>query len=314
MWLALPGPLGGHNWQPMSFSPKTNLVYIPAHDVPFGYLDQKDFVAHPLGFNVGINAEASSMPQDPAVKTPTLALYRGYLKAWDPVAQKEAWSIEHPGGWNGGVLSTAGNLVFQGNSAGFFVAYDATNGQKLWSFSAQTGVIAAPMSYAVGGQQYVAIVAGWGGAYAITGGDIAHKGSLAVNRSRVLAFRLGANAKLPDAPPPPEVKAPTPPFGTDADVAAGKTQYHTYCNVCHGDAAVGAGVTPDLRWSDVNKIADRWQKIVLDGVRTNQGMVGFAKVLTPAQADTIRAYVVFRANESYKEQAAAKAAATSPSP
>jgi alcohol dehydrogenase (cytochrome c)/quinohemoprotein ethanol dehydrogenase len=314
MWIALPGPIGGHNWQPMSFSPKTKLVYIPAHDVPFGYMDDKNFAPRPIGTNVGVDFAATSLPQDPTMKTQFMGAYRGYLKAWDPVAQKEVWNVEHTSGWNGGVLSTAGNLVFQGTAAGELVAFDASNGTKLWSYSVQTGVIAAPMTYAVGGQQYVAIVVGWGGAYALAEGEIARKGALAVNRSRVLAFRLGGSAKLPDPPPPPPAPAEPPPsFGDEATVAQGKASYHSYCMLCHGDAVVGGGVIPDLRWSSISKESARWQKIVLEGARSSQGMVAFSKVLKPAEAEAIRAYVVFRANESFKE-AAAQATPTSAPP
>jgi quinohemoprotein ethanol dehydrogenase len=305
VWMALPGPYGAHNWQPMSFSPQTKLVYIPAQDAPFAYLDDKTYAPRPVGFNVGIDTFTVSMPQDPTVKAQTIAAYHGYLKAWDPVAQKEAWSVEHPGAWNGGVLSTAGGLVFQGNAAGLFAAYDARNGSRLWSFSAQTGVIAAPMTYAVGGEQYVAIVAGWGGVYPLTAGDIALKGSLPVNRSRVLAFRLGGTAKLPDPPAPPGIKPPPARFGDEATITQGKLFYVGFCATCHGDAVVAAGVTPDLRWTEANQSPERWKKIVLDGARTEQGMIGFAQVMTPEQAEAVRAYVVARANDSYKDAAAA---------
>src|SRR5580704_12256450 len=202
-WFAMPGPLGSHNWQPMSFSPQTHLVYIPAQDIPFAYGDPKTFTANPLAFNTGIDPSILGMPEDPKVKAQVLASVRGYLKAWDPVTQKEVWRVEQPGAWNGGVLSTAGGLVFEGNAAGTFNAYSADKGAPLWSFAAQTGVIAAPMSYAVGGQQYVAVVVGWGGTFALAGGEVARKGTLAQNRSRVLAFRIGGTAKLPPPSPPP---------------------------------------------------------------------------------------------------------------
>ena len=166
-------------------------MYIPTRDTPFAYMDNPTFAPHSLGFNVGINPLAASMPQDPAVKAQILAGVRGYLKAWDPVAQKEAWHVEQPGAWNGGVLSTAGGLVFQGNSAGEFNAYNASNGATLWSFAAQAGVIAAPIAYAIGNQQFVAIVVGWGGTYPLAGGDLARKGGPVYNKSRVLSFCLG---------------------------------------------------------------------------------------------------------------------------
>ena len=200
------------------------------------------------------------------------------------------------------MLSTAGGLVFEGNAAGTFNAYSADKGEALWSFPAQTGIIAAPMSYAVGGQQYVAVVVGWGGSYPLAFGEIAHKGSLPVNRSRVLAFRLGATAQLPPMPPMP---APPKPPERLADMAkalpTGKLVYTAYCSVCHGDSAVGAGVVADLRWSPMLASADLWRSVVLDGSRTQNGMVSFAPVLSPQLAEIVRAYVVSRANDTFPE-------------
>jgi PQQ-dependent dehydrogenase (methanol/ethanol family) len=298
-WLAMPGPFGAHNWQPMSFSPETHLVYIPAQDVPFAYGNPKTFAPNPLAFNTGIDPSIIGMPEDMRAKAQVLASVRGYLKAWDPVTQKEVWRVEQPGAWNGGVLSTAGGLVFEGNSAGAFNAYSADKGAPLWSFAAQTGVIAAPIAYAVGGQQYVAVVVGWGGVFPLAGGEVARKGSLSQNRSRVLAFRLGGTAKLPPPSPPPVPPKPPERFGDATKLPIGKAIYQGYCNVCHGDSAVGAGVLPDLRWSPLLSSADAWRSVVLDGSRSKTGMVSFAQVLTPDLAELVRSYVVARANDTY---------------
>src|SRR6187431_930147 len=142
--LVAPGPYGAHNWHPMSFSPQTGLVYLPAQELAMAYLHDPKFKDRPLGFNIGIDATAVMMPEDPQIRAAALATVKGSLKAWDPVTQTVKWSVEHPGAWNGGVLSTAGNLVFQGNVGGEFAAYNASDGTKLWSFPAQTGVVAAP--------------------------------------------------------------------------------------------------------------------------------------------------------------------------
>src|SRR6201999_283654 len=156
--------------------------------------------------------------------------------------------VQHEGAWNGGVLSTAGGLVFQGNMGGEFAAYGARDGAALWTYPVQTGVIAAPMTYSVGGTQYVAIVVGAGGAYPLTGGEVARKGALAVNRSRVLAFRIGGTAQLP-APQLSAKQEPKPParFGEEATIKQGFALYAHYCTTCHGDSVVGGGVVPDLR-------------------------------------------------------------------
>ena len=305
-WFAMPGPLGSHNWQPMSYSPQTHLVYIPAQDIPFAYAAPKTFTPDPMAFNSGIDPMAASMPDDPKVKAQVLASVRGYLKAWDPATQKEVWRVEQPGAWNGGVLSTAGGLVFEGNAAGSFSAYSADKGTALWSFAAQAGIIAAPMSYSVGGQQYVAVVVGWGGSYPLVGGEMARKGSLPQNRSRVLAFRLGAGEKLPPLPPLPVPPKPPARFADASKLPIGKLVYQGYCSVCHGDAAVGAGVLPDLRWSPLLPSAEAWRGVVLEGSRKANGMVSFAQVLTPALAELVRAFVVARANDTYADTLAAQ--------
>jgi quinohemoprotein ethanol dehydrogenase len=300
-WFALPGPLGSHNWQPMSFSPQTHLVYIPVHDVPFAYGDPKAFAPDPIAFNSGIDPSIIAIPEDPRAKAELLASVHGYLKAWNPATQKEVWRVEQAGAWNGGVLSTAGGLVFEGNGAGTFNAYSADKGAPLWSFAAQTGIVAAPISYAVGGHQYIAVVVGSGGTFPLAFGDIARKGAIAQNRSRVLAFRLGVTAQLPAPPPVPPPPKPPERFGDAAKLPIGKLVFESYCNVCHGDSAVGAGVLPDLRWSPTLATADTWRSVVLDGSRTQNGMVSFAPVLTSELAELVRAYVVARANETYAE-------------
>jgi quinohemoprotein ethanol dehydrogenase len=317
-WFAMPGPYGAHNWQPMSYSHATNYVYIPVIEAPFAYVDDPNFKPNSFGWNLGINQGATAMPTDPATKGYVLGMTKGSLKAWDPVAQKEVWKVDHSGMWNGGVLSTAGGLVFQGTSDGAFSAYDARNGSRLWSFAAQAGILAAPMTYSLGGQQYVAVVVGWGGTAPLSGGEMATKGALEANKSRVLSFKLGGTAQLLAAAPAPVPQtAPIPRFGDAATNQLGLALYHTHCSVCHGNSAVmAAGVLPDLRWSKALTSAESWKRVVLDGVLENNGMVSFAKVLTPEQAEAVRAYTVSRANDTFpgapKTAAAPKAAAPAP--
>jgi len=298
-WFAMPGPVGAHNWQPMSYDPETHLVYVPVHDIPFAYGDPKTFTPNPFGWNIGIDIGVVGMPADPKAKAQVLASVRGYLKAWDPATQKEAWRVEQPGAWNGGVLSTAGGLVFQGNSAGEINAYSADKGAKLWSFQAQTGVIAAPITYAVGGQQYMAVVVGAGGTVPLAAGEVALKGAHAVGRSRVLAFRLGGAAALPAPPPVPPPPKPPARFAPEKMLPMGKMVYQGYCSVCHGDSAVGGGVLPDLRWVTELGSPEAWRSVVLDGSHAKNGMVSFAQLMTPDLAELVRGYVVDRANETY---------------
>lgn len=298
MWLNMPGAIGGHSWQPQSYSKATGYLYIPANIAVFPYKADKTWKPSAIGFQTATDAAAVALPAIPAVRAKFRAESTGALIAWDVAAQKQAWRVDLPSPWNGGVLSTAGNLVFQGNAEGQFVAYSADKGEKLWSFGTQTGVIAAPMTYTIGGQQYVAVLAGWGGVWDIATGVLANKGGATHNISRLLVFRLGASGQLPAAPPPAKmVLDPPPPFGTPQQIAAGAAHYGRYCAVCHGDAAVSGDLNPDLRHSGLIGSAQGLRLVVLGGQLHSAGMVSFKAALTAADAEAIRAYLVHRANE-----------------
>src|SRR5262249_9807578 len=188
------------NWQPMAFNPQTRLVYIPAQEMDFDFVLDKTYQRSPVSFNIGIALDAAPPPSEPAAKKAAWDALKGYLLAWDPIHQHAVWRAPHPGPWNGGVMTTAGNLVAEGDAAGNFALYRADNGQELWSMPVQTGIIAGPMTYEVDGQQYVAVLAGWGGGYAVTGGELLRKSGNERNISRVLAFKLDGSAKLPALP------------------------------------------------------------------------------------------------------------------
>src|SRR5262245_57896593 len=298
--LVVPGPLGAHSWQPMSYSPSTGFVYIPVQDLGFPYKSPENFQSKRLAANYGIDVVAAGMPQDPAIKKMIIDSVKGRLVAWDPVQQKQVWSVERMGPWNGGVLSTAGNLVFQGTASGDFEACHADNGEKVWSFRAQTGVIAGPISYSVNGQQYVAVLAGWGCVFPLVAGEVAFKSGRVRNISRVLAFKLGGKTTLPPFADLEELPL-NPPRTTAAaeTLKNGEALYQRYCASCHGDVAVGGGVLPDLRHSNTLG-TDQWFSVVLDGVRKQNGMVSFAKELSRKDVSDIREYVIKRANDSKK--------------
>ncbi|WP_333838808.1 PQQ-dependent dehydrogenase, methanol/ethanol family [Novosphingobium sp.] len=297
-FIGMPGAGGAHSWQPQSFSPRTGLLYIPANVAGFPYAAAKDWKSSAIGFQTGIDGYSTAMPPIPEVQAGAMAGTTGALIAWDPVANKAAWKVDQVSPWNGGILSTAGNLVFQGNAQGQFVAYSADKGQKLWSFEAQSGIIAAPMTYSIGGEQYVAVMVGWGGVWDVATGILAHKGGASRNISRLLVFKLGAKGQLP-APPPSNAGPLDPPplTGTPQQVAHGGALYGRYCNVCHGDAAVAGGVNPDLRHSGAIGSAEGLKMIVLDGALHEAGMVSFKSVLTADDAEAIRQYLISRANE-----------------
>lgn len=289
----LPGPLGGHNWHPMSFSKQTGLVYIPALEIPFAYGNEPRFSYTEGRWNLAIDPLANMPTEDQALDDRIDGLLRGHISAWDPVKQEEVWRVQHAGSWNGGILSTGGNLVFQGTSHGQLVAYQADTGETLWSSPAQTGIVAPPVSYTVDGEQYVTVVAGWGGAFPLVAGGAAEKIGQK-HRGRILTYKLGGQAELPpiepeDALPPiPEHQA------TQEETLAGKSAYHTYCGVCHGPGLHAGGVISDLRHMGEEKHG-LFKDIVLGGIFKTVGMVSFADVLDEEEVENIQAYVLDQA-------------------
>ncbi len=293
----VPGPLGAHSWQPMSYNPLTGLVYIPVNDVGFKYKSPQHFEFKKLAANYGVDVVAAGMPQDPKLKKTILDTVKGKLVAWDPVQQKPAWVVEQAGPWNGGVLSTAGNLVFEGTASGKFEAYGADSGKKVWSFPAQTGVMAGPVSYTVNGEQYIAVLAGWGGVFPLATGEVSWKSGRVRNVSRMLAFKLGGKAMLPPLPEVEEpVLSPPPSRASAGSIHNGEALFQRYCASCHGDVAVSGGVLPDLRYSGMLG-GDQWFYVVLNGALKSNGMVSFSSELSRKDAAAIRDYVIFRANQ-----------------
>jgi len=298
--LVMPGPLGGHNWHPMAFHPDENLVYIPAFEAATVYAPEANWKPdRARGFNVGFDLGAGDLPPDMGFRRQIYDTVKGKLMAWDPVAQKARWVVEHPGPWNGGILATGGNLVFQGNSSSEFAAYNAATGDKLWSFAAQTGVVAPPITYSVDGEQYIAVLAGWGGAYAITAdGHLINDQGPVRNVSRLLVFKLGGEAQLPPEQELVMLPLDPPPSRADAEtIALGKAKYARYCAVCHAPAAVGSTELPDLRRSGALGNRQAWKAVVHEGILKDNGMVSFAPSLSVEEVEAVRAYVIQRANE-----------------
>ena len=289
-------PNGVHTWHSMSFSPQTGLVYIPIHSSDFVYGHDPRFKPQMMGTNLGIDF-LGNVPANAKAAAEALASAQGRLIAWDPVAQKEVWRVERAGPANGGALSTAGGLVFQGTGMGEFTALDAATGATLWSSQAHTGIMAAPISYQVDGKQYVAIMVGSGGSWGMIGGDANIKGNNLPNISRLLVFGLGGTATLPPPPPRPErTLSPPPSTASAATISAGAAAFGAYCGNCHGAGAISLGILPDLRYSKALHSADTWRSIVVDGTLEDNGMASFATVLDAQGAEAIRAFVIAQAN------------------
>ncbi len=293
--LQSPAFLGGHNWHPMSYNPETGLVYFPAQEMSFPYLADDNFDVKTLAVNLGVDTSAARLPDDPAVIAAVQESTRGHLSAWNPVTQQEVWRVQYPGPWNGGVLSTAGGLVFQGTAAGYLKAYDVDNGNELWQFPAQTGIVAPPVSFEVDGEQYITVMAGWGGIFPIITGPLALSSGPTRNVSRVLTFKLDGTAELPESD---FVPAQLPDFTAisidDGLAETGFSVYDRFCGGCHGAGAVGSGVIPDLRYSALVASSDAWAAVVRDGVLSDRGMVGFSAELSADDAEAVRHYILTR--------------------
>ena len=295
----LPSSFGAHNWQPMSFSPKTGLIYIPGQEVPGVYGTDDKFAFAPGQWNRATDTKLDSLPLDPKARAAMRNSMHGELIAWDPVAQKEVWRATHNDPWNGGTLATAGNLVFQGTANGHFAAYDAANGKPLWTTDTNTATLAGPISYTVDGEQYVAVGAGFGSVFYLAAGFAVDKMGTPDN-GRILVYKLGGTATLPK-PNLTRIDMPKPPTATAASdiVVAGHAKFNRYCLVCHGYNAISGGVIPDLRYSPLIGSAAGFKDVVLGGSRKDAGMVSFAKVLKDEDAEAIRAYVITEANAGY---------------
>ncbi len=275
-FIDLPSSLGAHSWHPMSYSPRTGLVYIPAMQRPAVYGQDPGFK-----LTSGRWATAVMRPKVDTELPPTW----GALIAWDPLRQAEVWRVPQGDMWNGGTLATTTDLVFAGSGHGEFNAYSAIDGKKLWGFDAQTGVIAGPMSYSVNGEQYVAVMAGNGGAYSLAA-KIMNQPQRVQPLGRVLVFKLDGKTKLPPndlvlAPP-----NPAPDSFSPQQITAGEKLYAGTCRICHGGS-----VLPDLRRTAALSDKETWNSIVIGGALSSQGMVSFARWLKPEEAEAIRAYM-----------------------
>jgi quinohemoprotein ethanol dehydrogenase len=266
----------------MSFSPRTGLVYIPTMQAGahFSKGAPEPGAVSVGGLSIGW---AKGDPQDG----------RGALLAWDPVRQRARWQVPLATIWNGGTLATAGDLVFQGTADGYFSAYDASSGERLWRFNAGLGIIAAPISYSAGSRQYVSVLVGYGGSASI-GSNLMHVGwKYGAQPRLLLTFGLDGKALLPpSAPPDMRVKAlDDPSFEIrDADVAAGRGLFIA-CAVCHGRDLVSAGApAPDLRESQLALNPDSFWTVVHEGTLIEHGMPRF-EMLTREQVMQIYAYI-----------------------
>jgi len=285
---------GGHNWQPMAYNPDTGLVYIPAMESMMVYEQAEKMQYEPGLRHLGIKRGEGPPGNELFLNILIDKVSSGHLLAWDPVQQKEAWRVPLRHSWNGGVLSTAGNLVLQGTADRRMVAYRADTGKQLWDMDVQTGIMAPPITYSVDGEQYVTVLAGWGGGFGLMTGVKQPPGA---KRSRVLTFKLGGAMQLP-----PTIEAgpiPEPPALTDASdevIARGSTLYGSYCSFCHGVAGISGGTLPDLRRLPEHTHMS-FELIVHKGAFKSLGMPGFGDVLSKQDVAAIQSYLIVEAHK-----------------
>lgn len=298
-----PTPVGAHSWVPSAFSRQTGLVYIPAIELEATYDDRGITAANwkreggmALNYAVGSSLAFPKGREDSA----------SALVAWDPVRQKQVWRVPTPIHFNGGILATGGNLVFQGQMDDRFNAYDATNGKRLWSFDARAPVIAPPISYRIDGRQYVTVITGNGTSGGFLGSALARYGiDYRTQARRVLTFAIGGTASLPPKGRYVAEAVDDPDYRADPAAAAhGEAIYNKRCVVCHGGGVAAAGVAPDLRASPIVLSAETFDQVVRDGALVPRGMPRYAE-LTDADRAGLRQF--FRASaQSLRQATAAK--------
>jgi quinohemoprotein ethanol dehydrogenase len=274
--LIRPSAAGAHSFPPMSFNPGTGLVYIPTIKQglrigpPVNQDDLNNFESPQRRFFplVDVTADFPVIKPDDGTTS---------LLAWDPVTQEKRWEVNYPDSfWNGGTLTTAGELVFQGTGRGKFLAYDAKTGAILWNFDAGLGIVGAPVTYEVEGRQFVALLVGYGGS-AGGGGKMFDTGwRFNEQPRRLLAFALDRRASLPvTAPPRFTVRAvDDPALQIDARQAAeGSRLYHFSCSNCHGGHLQSTGsIAPDLRESNLALNWPSFRSVLHDGLLASAGM------------------------------------------
>ncbi|MCY3983380.1 MAG: PQQ-dependent dehydrogenase, methanol/ethanol family [Roseovarius sp.] len=284
-WETIPSAYGAHNWHPMSYNPDTGLVYIPAQGVPLVQSTDPawELNSHKpmstmsgMGWNLGYLFNAVAPEATPF----------GQLLAWDPVRQEEAWRAEYISPWNGGTLTTAGNLVFQGTADGRFIAYNAATGEVLWQTPVGSGVVAAPATFEVDGVQYVSIAVGWGGVYGLM-----QRATERVGPGRVYTFRIGGDAEPPEFVLSERTELLTGVSYNPDHVANGLSLWVSNCLFCHGVPAINnGGAIPNLGFSspEVIMASDEW---VLQGAGIHAGMPRFDSHLTEDDVTKLIAFI-----------------------
>jgi quinohemoprotein ethanol dehydrogenase len=291
--------MAGHTWHPMSYSPLTGLVYFSAQEQGSVYARAEDGQYRYIkgrsnsGQQYGNQGDLRARLQAEAV-----ASEKGYLLAWNPVTQSEAWRVDYGIPGSGGVLATAGNLLIQGTIDKTLAIYRADTGARLWEMSIDQAPVAGPITYMIDGEQYIAINAGWGGSPVY---NINKNGPFRTATAKLLVFKLDASGvTLPPMPPPSQIPPPPRLTASETIVTRGRELYSQTCVRCHGENAIGG--VKDLRWMSP-EVHGLFADIVLKGIYRERGMASFADVLSAEDSEAIHQYLIARANEDYADAA-----------
>ena len=290
-----PGPGGAHNWQPMSFSPITGLVYLPSQQGSrFNYVMDPNYQYKPGTWNTGLpfgsTAGIDQRPQDqyapgggPAPQSP------GALLAWDPLTNAPRWQVNYPIASLGGTLTTAGNLVFQGAGDGHLYAYTADKGEKVWDVDLGVAVMAPPITFELDGKQYLSVLAGWGGATALFGANFTGEYK---PEGRLWTFVLGGDTNIVPVAGQALPELTAIPFDNNEAVQAlGADLYGQRCAMCHGRNAASGGALADLRYAAPATYAI-FQNIVREGAFTGLGMPNLGAFLNENDANAIKQFIL----------------------
>jgi len=286
---------GGHNWHPMAFNPKLNLVYIPARENVSNYGHDPTWEYNKTGFGTGNgwNLAIGTDPANPVRHDTATGLFpRGMLIAWNPVLRKEAWRVPQEADWNGGLLATASDLVFQGTAQGDFFCYDGSNGKVLWQTNLGGGIIAPPVSYLVDGNQYISIAVGWGGGYGMK------KKFTPLQSGRIFTFALNGKAPMPEFNKAVVKTIPGKAVpGTAAELDHGTELFWQYCGTCHVVNEGGGGIAPDLAYSVIAADSSSILSVAHQGAYLPLGMPKFGDRLSEKDILDIQKYILSKAKE-----------------
>lgn len=282
----IPGPFGGHNWHSMSFNHQTGLAYFPSQHIPITMVEDPSWESiesnepgQPMS-GIGWNTAFQFNVAPPSSKP------FGRLTAWDPVTQQEAWRYEHVSPWNGGTLTTAGDLVFQGTADARFMAFNARTGDPLWESPMGTGVIAAPITYEVDGTQYVSIAAGWGGVFGKS-----QRASDLKTAGTVYTFVLNGDAEMPEFT---QYQLNSLVSGVEYNpdfIGEGTALYVSNCVFCHGVPGVDKGGNiPNLGYSK-KSVIENLDAFLFHGPFVSSGMPDFTETLSKTDVEKIKAFI-----------------------